>query len=54
MGGNAWNKDPVLKTRISGPFAEVMKTAGELKQKAPYDKVITTEYAEKTIKDVKK
>jgi NitT/TauT family transport system substrate-binding protein len=51
---DAWSKDPVLKRESLELLQKVMQMAGELKKTAPYDKIVTTEYAEKAIKQVKK
>jgi NitT/TauT family transport system substrate-binding protein len=51
---DAWSKDTVLKKDSFELLQKVMETAGELKQKAPYEKLITTEYADKSIKSIKK
>ena len=47
---DAWNDTPVLKEEAYNRLEEVMTMAGELEQKAPYDKVINNKYAEKAIK----
>lgn len=50
---DAWNKDPILKEHSFDLLQEVIQTAGELKQKAPYDKIVSTEFADKAIKSLK-
>ncbi|HHW00843.1 MAG TPA: ABC transporter substrate-binding protein [Clostridiaceae bacterium] len=52
--GDAWNKDPILKKESLDLLQEVMKTAGELKQEAPYEKIVNTEFAKKAIESIKK
>ena len=47
---DAWNDTPVLKQETYNRLEEVMTMAGELKQKAPYEKVINNKYAEEAIK----
>lgn len=47
---DAWNDTPVLKEQSFNLLQTVMEEAGELKQKAPYDKIINNSYAEKAIK----
>lgn len=47
---DAWNETPVLKESAFQLLQEVMTTAGELKQKAPYEKIVNNAYAEKSIK----
>ena len=43
---DAWNETPVLKEESFNKLQEVMSEAGELSQKAPYDKVVNNKYAE--------
>lgn len=50
---DAWCKDPVLKKESLDLLQEVIKEAGELKEEAPYDKVVDTAFAEKAIKEIK-
>ena len=50
---DAWCPTPVLKPNSFALLQEVMTQAGELKQVAPYDKIINTDYAEKAVKEVK-
>ena len=47
---DAWNDTPVLKQESFDKLQEVMSLAGELTQKAPYDKIINNEYAEEAIR----
>lgn len=47
---DAWNEDPILKGESFERLQTVMEQAGELKQKAPYEKVVNNSYAEKAIK----
>ncbi len=51
---DAWNQDPVLKEEALNRLMDVMQEAGELEQRAPYDKIVTTEFAEKAIKEINK
>lgn len=46
----AWNETPILKEESFNLLQEVMEQAGELKQKAPYEKIINNSFAEKVIK----
>ncbi|MCX8126347.1 MAG: ABC transporter substrate-binding protein [Dehalococcoidia bacterium] len=50
---DAWNKDPVLKEASLDLLQEVMKEAGVLQQNAPYNKIVTTEFAQKAIDKIK-
>ena len=47
---DAWNDTPVLKQEAYNRLEEVMTMAGELKRKAPYEKVINNKYAKEAIK----
>lgn len=47
---DVWNDNPVLKEESFNLLQNVMTMAGELKQKAPYDKIINNNYAEQVIK----
>lgn len=47
---DAWNDTPILKEDSFNKLQEVMSEAGELTQKAPYDKIVNNKYAEEAIK----
>lgn len=47
---DAWNETPVLKQESFDKLQEVMSLAGELKVKAPYDKIVNNKYAQEAIK----
>jgi len=51
---DAWNQDPILKEEALNRLQDVMEEAGELSVRAPYDKIVTTTFAEKAIKEIKK
>ncbi|MBN7772592.1 ABC transporter substrate-binding protein [Clostridium aminobutyricum] len=44
---DAWGTDPILKEQSFALLQEVMTQAGELTQKAPYDKIVNNTFAEK-------
>lgn len=46
---DAWKTTPAMKEESYNLLQTVMEEAGELKQKAPFDKVINNSYAEKAI-----
>lgn len=50
---DAWSPDPVLKPAAFDLLQQVMTQAGELKQAAPYDKIVNNSFAEKAVKEVK-
>lgn len=47
---DAWNDTPVLKEEAFNRLQEVMIMAGELKENAPYDKIVNNKYAEESMK----
>jgi NitT/TauT family transport system substrate-binding protein len=49
---DAWSKDPVLNKDSLQLLQEVMSLAGELEKEAPYEKIVTTEFAEEAIKSI--
>lgn len=50
---DAWNETPYLKQEAFERLQTVMTEAGELKQKAPYDKIVNNTYANKAIEMVR-
>lgn len=46
---DAWKTDPVMKEESYNLLQTVMEEAGELKQRAPFDKVINNSFAEKAV-----
>lgn len=51
---DAWNKDPIMKKESLELLQQVIQEAGQLKQAAPYEKIVTTEFAKKAVEKVKK
>ena len=47
---DAWKTEPTMKEEAYDKLQTVMEEAGELKQRAPFDKVINNSYAEKAVK----
>jgi len=47
---DAWKENPILEKDAFDKLQEVMTEAGELTQKAPYDKVVNNTFAEKVSK----
>lgn len=47
---DAWNDTPILKQESFNKLQEVISEAGELTQKAPYDKIVNNKYASESIK----
>ena len=45
---DVWNQTPVLKQESFDKLQTVMEAAGELSQKAPYDKIVNNKYASST------
>lgn len=50
---DAWNKDPILKEASLDLLQQVMEEAEVLSKKAPYDKLVNTDFAEKAIEKIK-
>jgi len=50
---DAWNKDPVMKESALELLQVVMEEAKVLDKRAPYDKIVTTEFAERAIEKIK-
>ena len=50
---DAWNDTPILKEEAFNRLQEVMNMAGELDQKAPYEKIVNNKYAEQAVENVK-
>ena len=46
----AWKENPILKEEAFDKLQEIMTMAGELTQKAPYEKIVNNSYADKVIK----
>lgn len=46
---DAWNENPILTEESYNLLQTVMEEAGELKQRAPYEKVINNQFAEKAM-----
>lgn len=47
---DAWCTDPILKEESLNRLMDVMELAGELSQRPAYDKIVTTTYAEQSMK----
>ena len=47
---DAWNETPVLKQESFDKLQEVMSSAGELKVKAPYERIVNNKYAFEVVK----
>lgn len=50
---DTWCTEPALKEEALNHLMEVMELAGELEVRAPYDKVVTTVFAEEAVENVK-
>lgn len=50
---DAWCENPILKEDSLNRLMDVMELAKELDKKAPYDKIVTTKFAEEAIKNIK-
>ena len=47
---DAWCENPIFKEESLNRLMDVIELAGELDKRAPYEAIVTTEYAEKVIK----
>ncbi len=47
---DAWNDTPILKQEAFEKLETIMTEAGELKEKAPYEKIVNNEFANKVVK----
>ena len=47
----AWNENPILKEEYFDKLQLIMTEAGELDQKAPYNKIVNNSFAEKVINE---
>ena len=47
---DAWKENPILKEEAFDKLQLIMTEAGELEQKAPYDKIVNNTFAEKVSK----
>ena len=50
---NTWKKDPVLLKEHFEVLQKALQDAGELDEPVPYEKVVTTKFAEEAIKNIK-
>ena len=48
----AWAKDPTLTVDSLNKLMDIVELAGQLDERAPYDKIVTTEYARKAIENL--
>lgn len=48
----AWAKDPTLTVDSLNKLMDIIELAGQLEKRAPYDKIVTTEYARKAIESL--
>jgi NitT/TauT family transport system substrate-binding protein len=50
---NSWKKDPILLEKDFNVLQKTLQDAGELDKLAPYEKIVTTKFAEEAIKNIK-
>jgi len=50
---DAWCKDPIMTEEAFNRLQDVMEEAGELKSRAPHDKIVDNSFARKAMKDMK-
>lgn len=51
---DAWCKDPIMTEEALNRLQDVMEEAGELKNRAPHDKIVDNSFARKAMEDMKK
>ena len=47
---DTWKKDLIFSEESFDLLQDILIEAGELKEKVPYEELVTTEYAEKAVK----
>ncbi|SHJ68109.1 ABC transporter substrate-binding protein [Tepidibacter formicigenes] len=50
---DTWAKNPILKEESLNHLMDIIEFAGELDKRAPYEKIVTTEFAKKAIENIK-
>ena len=50
---DTWTPDPVLTEDGLNHMMKIMEMAGQLDERAPYEKIVSTEFAEKALEEVK-
>lgn len=50
---DTWCKNPIVIPETLDRLQDIMQEAGELDKRAPYDKIVTTEFAEEAVKNIK-
>ena len=50
---DTWKPDPVLTEEGLNHMMDIMEMAGQLDERAPYENIVTTEFAEKAVKNIK-
>lgn len=51
---DTWRPNPILTKEGLEHMMDIVELAGELEKRAPYEKIVTTVFAEKAIRDIKK
>ncbi|RKD31797.1 ABC transporter substrate-binding protein [Thermohalobacter berrensis] len=49
---DTWKPDPILTEKGLNHLMEIMEMAGQLDKRAPYDKIVTTKFAEKAMETI--
>lgn len=47
---DTWKEDLIFEKESFELLQDILEEAGELKERAPYEELVTTEYAEKSVK----
>ncbi|HSH35697.1 MAG TPA: ABC transporter substrate-binding protein, partial [Schnuerera sp.] len=51
---DSWKPDLIITEEGLNHMMDIMELAGELEKKADYEKIVTTEFAEKSMENIKK
>jgi NitT/TauT family transport system substrate-binding protein len=50
---DTWCKNPVMIPETLDHLQEIIQTAGELDKRVPYDRIVTTKFAEEAVRTIK-
>ncbi|KXZ40309.1 NitT/TauT family transport system substrate-binding protein [Alkalithermobacter thermoalcaliphilus JW-YL-7 = DSM 7308] len=50
---DTWSKTPILEKESLEHLMDIMQLAGELDKRAPYEKIVTTEFAKNSVENIK-
>ena len=50
---DSWAKTPIMSKESFEHMQDIVEDAGVIEKRAPYGKIVTTEFAEKTVQEIK-